>query len=123
MGQVRTTMEQRSNWLVWAPRVAALLFTAFMGLFAMDAWEGVEGAGPRTIGLLMHLVPAGLCLLVLVLAWHREWIGALAFALLALLYAVNAWDRPDWVLTVGGPLVLLAVLYALAWRERRRAMS
>jgi hypothetical protein len=120
MGQLHMDMEQRRNWSIWAPRVAALLFTAFMALFAMDAWEGVEGIWQRTIGLLMHLAPAGLCLLVLLLAWRREWIGSSAFALLALLYAVNAWERPDWVLTVGGPLVLLAVLYALAWRDRRR---
>jgi len=112
----RTAPHARTAWWRWTPRVLALAFTAFLSLFAFDAFEGVEGAAQRALALVMHLVPSAICLLVVGLAWRRPWIGAASFVLLAAAYAGTAWSHPSWVLLISGPLVLVALAYFIDWR-------
>ncbi|MBM3991401.1 MAG: hypothetical protein FJ298_10410 [Planctomycetes bacterium] len=95
----------------WTPRVLALVFTAFLSLFALDACEGVEGVGQRALALAMHLLPSGICLAVVGLAWRRPWVGAACFGLLAGAYAARAWSHPSWVLVISLPLALVALAY------------
>ncbi|MCY3001502.1 MAG: hypothetical protein NTV21_06830 [Planctomycetota bacterium] len=107
----------RGGWWPWLPRVLALAFTAFLSLFALDAFEGVEGLAQRAVALAMHLVPTAVCLLLVVLAWRRPWIGAASFGVLAAAYVGIAWSHPSWVLVISGPLALVALAYFIAWRR------
>lgn len=115
----RSDDARRSAWWRWTPRALALAFTAFLSLFALDAFEGVEGAAERALALGMHLAPSALCLLVIGLAWRRPWIGAASFGLLAAAYARTAWSHPSWVLVISGPLALVALAYLVDWRLSR----
>jgi hypothetical protein len=112
-------MELRSMILRWAPRALAMAFTVFISLFALDAFEGHEGFREKAVALFMHLLPTFICVAAIALAWRREWLGTLVFGLLFVVYSAQSWAHPGWILAVGGPMVLLAVLYALAWRVRR----
>ena len=105
----------------WPARIAALLFSAFIALFAFEAGDTQQVAQP--LDCLMHLLPVGCVLLIIALAWKREWIGMLAFLALALIYAWWSWDHMQWVLVMGAPLLVIAALYAYAWWSRRRATS
>ncbi|MFY9343850.1 MAG: hypothetical protein WAT39_15275 [Planctomycetota bacterium] len=91
----------------------------FLGLFAFDAFEGDAGIGRKVVDFAIHLTPTWLCLAGVVLAWRREWLGGPYFAALAVAYAVWAWGHPSWILLISGPLVLIAALHLLAWRQRR----
>jgi hypothetical protein len=53
------------------------------------------------------------------LAWRREWVGALLFGGLALYYGITAWGHASWVLLIAGPMLLVAILYGVAWASRR----
>ena len=105
----------------WIPRIAATLFTLFISLFAFDTGE--NGGGVRMLDLLMHLLPTLFCVVVIVSAWKREWIGALVFLLLAVVYGWWASKHVDWILLIGGPLLLLTGLYTWAWVQRKRMPS
>jgi hypothetical protein len=103
-------------WMTWIPRVAAAAVALFFSVFALDAInEGV-------VEFLRHLVPPFALLLVAALAWRYEWVGAIAFFGLAVLYALVA-RRWDWILVISGPLAMVGFLYLAAWWVRRAPRS
>lgn len=112
-----STQTSRARAWRWVPRALALAFTAFLSLFALDAFEGVDGFAERAVALVLHLVPSALCLVLVALAWRRPWIGAAGFGVLAVAYASSAWSHPSWVLVISGPLALVALAYLVAWRR------
>lgn len=112
-------MHPRHLLLRWAPRALAIAFTLFISLFALDAFEGHAGFQEKAIALFMHLIPTFVCVLTIVLAWRREWVGTVLFGALAVYYGITAWGHVSWVLLIAGPLLVVAVLYAFAWAGRR----
>ena len=108
--------------LFWAPRILAVLFAIFLGTFALDVFAEPRGFW-RTLGaLLLHLVPTFLVLLAVLVAWWREWIGAVLFIGLAVLYVALTWGRfpLSTYLSIAGPLTLLGLLFLAEWIHRNQ---
>jgi hypothetical protein len=105
--------------LYWAPRVLTILFAAFISIFALDVFDGNKSLGQTLLALAIHLIPTALVVLVLVLAWRREWVGAVAFCGLGMLYAVWARQHPQWILVIGGPLFLVGGLFLAGWLAKK----
>ena len=96
--------------LFWSPRILGIAVALFIGVFALDAVdEGIPA-------LLLHSAPALFLLVVVALSWRYEWLGAAAFITLALVYAARTLHRPDWILAISGPLVLVGGLFIASWR-------
>jgi hypothetical protein len=57
---------------------------------------------------------------VLALAWRWEWVGAVLFTALGVLYIVMFWGPDRWLayLMISGPLFLIGVLFLLNWLYR-----
>jgi len=100
-------------FITWGPRLIGLAVAGFAALFALDAFDG-RPIGEVLPDFVMHLIPAALVGLVVAVAWRFPWVGALAFAGLAVAYAVMVPRRPDWILVISGPLLLTAALFALS---------
>ena len=98
---------------MWSPRILGILVALFLGLFALDAWD--EGLP----AFVLHTMPAFVLLLVVAVSWHRQWVGGAVFILLALFYAARAWGRPDWIVAISGPLLVVGVLFVWSWLRRR----
>jgi hypothetical protein len=102
-----------------------LAAAAFTGLFALDAFDG----GPLLEVLLsfaVHLIPAAIVGLVVGVAWRYPWAGAVGFGALAIGYVAMVPARLDWILDISGPLLVLAVMFAISGainRNQRRAME
>lgn len=116
-------MERAVNGLLyWAPRVLCILFAGFISIFAADVFSESRGFWPTTLALLMHLIPTLLIVAVLVVSWHREWIGGTLFIALGALYVVWAWGRPfaRWYVfqLIAGPPILTGALFLLNWLHR-----
>ena len=113
----------RKTILTWTPRVLLIAFALFLVLFSFDVFEDGKSAGEIAIAFIMHNIPSAMLLLLVLVAWRREWIGALVCVLLAVAYVVWAWGQfPLSVYFVmAGPLVLIAVLYTVNWRLRTHA--
>lgn len=103
--------------LFWAPRVLTIAFAAFISLFALDVFEEGAGLGRTAQALLVHLIPTGIILLGLVLAWYREWVGAVLYTFLGVFYPI-AVPNQHWLayLFISGPLFLMGLLFLLNWR-------
>jgi hypothetical protein len=63
------------------------------------------------------LIPSLLVLTVVAVAWKFEWIGAIAFIGLAVLYAMMVRGRLDWIVAISGPLALVGVFFLVSWRH------
>jgi hypothetical protein len=99
-----------------------VLVSVFIGLFALDAFSEGKPFLDALLDFLIHLIPALGLLTLVALSWRREWIGALAFIGLAVLYTFTMSNgRIDWILVVAGPLFGVGLLFLWAWLARRRA--
>lgn len=113
------TSVQRS--LFWTPRILCLLFAAFLSVFALDVFGEGFGFWQTVLALLVHLIPTWIILIVLAISWRWEWVGAVLFSALGVLYPVLFWGRFNWYvyLFMSGPLFLVGSLFLLNWLFRR----
>lgn len=112
--------------LFWTPRVLAIVFAAFLGLFALDVFSENRGFGDAVLALTIHLVPAFVVLAILALAWHWEWIGAVFYSFAGLLYVALTTSltmppatRLNRILFIAGPAFVIALLFMANWLKRR----
>jgi hypothetical protein len=61
-------------------------------------------------------------LIVLAVSWRWEWVGAVVYAALGVLYLVMVWGRFHWsaYVTISGPLFLVGALFLISWLYKRR---
>jgi hypothetical protein len=103
--------------IVWSPRIAGLVMSGFLALFALDAFDG-RPLSVTLPGFAIHLIPACLVLAAVAIAWRFPLAGAVAFTLLALAYAITVRWRIGWIAVIGAPLVVIAALLVVSWRHR-----
>lgn len=103
--------------LFWMPRVLCLAFAGFISIFAMDVFQEGLGVWRTALALMMHMIPTFLILIVLAVSWRWEWVGAVLFTALALLYLFTSWGRLHWsaYAVISGPLGLLGGLFLFNW--------
>jgi hypothetical protein len=108
------------RFLFWTPRIICILFACFISIFALDVFDETHGFWNTLLALLIHLIPTGLLLLILAVAWRWEWVGALLFSALGILYFIAFWGRFHWSVyaIIAGPLFLLSALFLLGWIRR-----
>ena len=111
--------------LFWAPRILCILFAAFVSLFALDVFDQGYGFWATIQALLMHLIPTGIIVVVLVISWRWEWVGGVLFIVLGALYLVWSWGRFTnlTILTMSGTLWLVGVLFLINWLFRAELRS
>lgn len=106
--------------LYWAPRVLCITFAGFICIFALDVFSESKNVWQLLLGLLMHLIPTFLLIIILLLSWHREWIGGILFTGLGLLYLAAFRGRMDLLASVvfALPLMITGILFLFNWRYR-----
>ena len=111
------------QWLFWTPRVLVMLFAAFVSIFALDVFGAGYGFWETILALFMHLIPTGLLVVALVIAWRWPWVGGILFPGLGVAYLVSMWGRFPWsvYLIMMGPLFLVGILFWLNWLYIRKA--
>ena len=115
--------ESVKRLLFWTPRILCIAFAVFVSLFALDVFGEGYKFFETVLLFLIHLIPTGILLIALVVSWRCEWIGAIAFTALGVLYIVMFWDREfSWSVYVmmSGPLFLLGILFLINWLCRKQ---
>lgn len=109
--------ERMKRVAFWLPRGLALLFAAFISLFALDVFGQGTGVWDTIVALFMHLMPTFPVLAALAVAWRRAWARAVLFTSLAVAYRITTWGRTEGatVLIVAGPALLVGILFLVDW--------
>lgn len=112
--------------LYWTPRIVSILFILFIALFSLDVFEPGLSLGQMIIGFLMHNIPTFALIIIVIIAWKREIVGAIAFFLAGIAYIVSVfassdfeWYMLSWSLIIAGPAFFIAILYLLNWRRKK----
>lgn len=107
--------------MFWTPRILMIVFTVFISLFALDSFDGDQSFIEKLGGFFIHLIPTAVLIALLVLAWRREWIDAIAFLMLAIGYIIIAWGKFPLVtyLAISGPLFAVSILFGLCWVKKK----
>ena len=102
--------------LFWIPRLLTVLFAVFISLFAFDVFESGYSFWETVLALLIHLIPTGIVLLILLIAWRWEWVGTVLFIGLGLLYLLGT-PNQHWSahLLISGPLFVIGSLFLANW--------
>jgi len=112
-----------SNFLCWLPRIAAILYAAFLSLFALDVFTEGKGSVKILLALGIHLIPSLALVVLILVAWRREWIGAVVFALLAGTYIAMNLAHKQWIAAIAWPMVLISFFYLLAWIYSKKSRA
>ena len=111
--------------LYWSPRILAILFAIFISIFAVDVFGEGHGFWETLLALGMHLIPTGIIVIIILLAWRWEWLGGILFAGFGFLYLIMEWGRFDLsaYIVISGPLFLIGLLFLTNWRYRKTLRS
>jgi len=102
--------------LLWSPRILGILVSLFIGMFALDAFSEGKPFFQAIADFGIHLIPAFVLLTLVAASFRWEWIGAVAFIGLAIVYAMKmSQGRLDWMLLISGPLAIVGVLFLWSW--------
>jgi len=104
--------------LTLLPRILAILYIAFISLFAFDVFEEGYGLLGTMLALFMHLIPSFILIACLVLAWKRPKIGGIVFMALGVVFTLffRTYQRLDVFLIVSLPLLVVGALFIIAGR-------
>lgn len=107
--------------LYWTPRIAGILFILFISLFALDVFDAHTGFWETMFALFMHLIPSILLAITIVIAWKREWFGALLFIGWAIWYMAFMRGFP-WIayMLIAGIPALIGILFLVDWVWRKQ---
>lgn len=118
------------RFVYWTPRIVSILFILFLALFSLDVFDSCSGVFECVLGLFMHNIPSLVLLIIVLIAWKREIVGAYAFAIAGLLYIGNMvwnalsnpaqWYMLSYSVIIAGPAFLIAWLYWLNWRKKKK---
>jgi len=124
-------MAKVNKFIFWTPRILAILFILFLALFSLDIFEGNYGFWGTILGLFMHNIPAMILLIILIISWKYELVGAIVFILAGILYIARLlmtilmnppyqWYMLSWSLQIAGPAFLVGILFLIGWQQKRK---
>lgn len=119
------------KFIYWTPRILSILFIVFLAMFSLDVIEPGRSVGDIIIGLIMHNIPVFILIVLLVIAWKHELVGAVTFIGAGLLYSgltvfraihseIHWYLSISWSLIIAGPAFLVGILFLLNWKHKRQ---
>jgi hypothetical protein len=118
--------ELSRRMLYWTPRALCIAYALFLAVFSLDVFSEGRGFWQTLLALVMHNIPSALIVVILVVAWHREWIGTVLFAAAGLSYVMWTMQHGNlsgevkllWILIIAGPVFVIAALFLVNWLKR-----
>ena len=110
-------MNKINKFIFWIPRILGILFILFLAMFSLDVFEGNYGFWGTVVGLFMHNIPAMILLIVLIISWKHELVGAVTFILAGFLYILILlitgfeWYMLLGILQISGIAFLVGILF------------
>lgn len=101
---------------LWTPRVLAIIFTAFLSIFALDVFGEGYSFLETLVALFMHLVPTFILIILLVIAWKKELVGGILFLCVgaAFIFWFKTYEDIINFLLISFPILLVGALLVLS---------
>lgn len=120
-----------NKFIYWMPRIISIAFILFLMLFSLDVFEGNYGFWGTIVGLFMHNIPALILLVIVIISWKYELVGAITFILAGLLYTgicivriimsnPSEWYMLSWSMIIAGPAFLIGILFLIGWSQKKK---
>ena len=117
-----------SKFIYWTPRILSIIFLAFLAMFSLDIFDMELNFWQTLLGLFMHNIPTLVLLLVIIISWKREIVGAIVFILAGIFYAILAFSGGAdswlialaWSLEIGGPAFIIGGFFLANWLKKRK---
>lgn len=111
----------RKRLFFWIPRGLGILFTAFLILLSFDVLGKEAGLGKMLLGFFLHLLPAIVVGVSVIIAWKKPFVGGVLFIVLGFIYMIVALQRVSWTVQfiISGPLFITGILFLLDWNTSR----
>ena len=77
-------MIKANKFIFWAPRILIILFALFLAIFSFDVFDSCKGFLECALALFMHNLPSLILLVILIICWKYELVGAIVFGLLGI---------------------------------------
>jgi len=102
------------------PRILAILYIAFISIFALDVFEEGYGFWGTMLALFMHLIPSFLLIACLVFAWKRPKIGGAVFMVMGVVFTLffRTYQMLGSFLMISLPLLIIGTLFIIAGMYR-----
>jgi hypothetical protein len=121
-------MQKIWKGLYWTPRILSIILLLFLFVASFDVFEEGNGFWEVIFAFLMHNIPVFVLLIFFILAWKREWIGAIIFILTGFAYIISLfawrggwkWYMLSWVLQISVPAFIIGILFWLNWKRRKK---
>lgn len=119
-------MEKINKFVYWAPRVLSIILIAFMALMSLDVFGNGLGFWQTALAFFMHNIPVFVLIAVLVIAWKREIVGAVAFFLAGLAYLFFVFRNPfewyylAWAAQIAGPAFFIGAMFFVGYRRKKK---
>ena len=115
----------------WIPRILCILAIGFLLMFGLDAFDPRLSLQDQILGFLIHSIPAFVLMAILAVAWKRELVGGIVFALLGLgfspyifthNYRMNhsVWMSLFIVLIINVPFIVTGALFVVSHHMKKR---
>jgi len=129
----------RKGFLFRFPRIASIVFIAFISIFALDIFWNGYSFWQTVLGLFIHLIPSRILLIVLLLSWKKyPLVGAIAFTIFGLRYTITnvvnffmateagsipAYFYLVWLLIIAIPAFMVGIYFFVDRRRNRENTS
>lgn len=112
---------RKTSLFFWLPRILSSIFVVFLSLFALDVFNAYSGLAV-VIPLLINLIPALILLLVVIISWKYELVGALAFLFFSFIYvsSVGFSQHWSWYVAIPLPSTIVSMLFLLSWINKKK---
>lgn len=121
--------KKSSKFLFWAPRILLILFALFLGIFSFDVFDSGYGFWGTALALFMHNLPSLILLVILLISWKHDLVGATIFMALGTLCVIGTLvalltlnsSRFNPILIIGSVVFLLiGSLFLAGWYRKRK---
>ena len=124
----------KSKIYYWLPRIICIFAILFISIFALDAFQPDLTVWQQIGAFLMHLIPSFILMILLVIAWKREYIGGIIFMIIGLglspvVYMHNynmnhsIWISLGIICTITLPLAFVGVLFIVSHFHKKKQPS
>ena len=118
----------------WLPRIICMLAILFISMFALDAFNPEKTIWLQIGNFLMHLIPSFVLIILLIIAWKRDFIGGIIFTLIGLgfspfIFMHNYYmNQSVWMsimisIIVTMPFFIIGILFIVSHRIKKKNLS